>query len=529
MKARSGQELDQDNAEIELKLLINPSDANVIRKHALLDKYAVGKPHTEDMVSTYFDTPDFRVRRRDAALRTRKAGDAWLQTLKGGGKVEAGLHQRNEWECRVNGPALELPALRDMVGAHTSWGRLLRDPGLEERLAPIFTTRVTRTIWELRLPDGAEIEFALDLGTLERDAWSEPISEIELELKAGSPAALFQFAQQLLETVSLRIGNNSKAERGYALCMAMHPEAIKAKPVALSPDMSVEQGFKAIASNCLMQINSNAAAVEAGDDPEGVHQMRVGLRRLRAALGLFSETCPAPDPLKEEISWLAAELGTARDWDVLTGSTLPSMESKAPEDMALAPLIGAAVEVAHEKRKQALEAVQSTRYTRLMLQLAAWLQGMGWREHVDDTARKRLKAPLKDFADITLARSWHRLCKRGKRLKDADSQLRHRVRIAAKKTRYATEFFQSLYSGKRVENFVGALSRLQDELGSLNDGVTGDGLLRELLERKPDQAAEIAFVRGYLTGTAASKDRRLRKVWKRFVAMRPPWRKGSSS
>ncbi|MGH8809417.1 MAG: CHAD domain-containing protein [Noviherbaspirillum sp.] len=510
--------------EIELKLLVDPADIDALRAHPLLQQYAAEKPHKQELISTYFDTPDQQVRQKEAALRVRQVDHGWVQTLKGGGRVEAGLHQRDEWEGRVDGPALDLGTLRDMVGAHTPWTKMLRDPALAQQLVPIFSTRITRTIWELVLPDGEEIECALDLGTLEHEDTRLPIHELELELKAGNPQRLFDFALQLLDTVPMRIGNASKAERGYTL-YAPQPEApVKAERVALSPSMTVEQGFQAIVAACIAHIQGNEAGVVHGDDPESVHQMRVGLRRLRSAFRLFRDALPVPDDLYAECGWLAAELGAARDWEVLAGSTLAVVGKSVPDDAGLDALRQAASGVARDKRAQAGVAIQSVRYTRLMLSLARWLQGAQWRAGMPESGIKRLDTPLQKFAGRMLVQDQRKLLKRGKRLRGADAPARHKLRIAAKKTRYATEYFQSLYPAKRVRRYVGALSALQDELGWLNDATVADGLLQELQQMQIALAADAGFARGYLRSDAQREDRQLLKLWKRFTPIRLPCR-----
>jgi len=274
--------------EVELKLLLDPAPAAALRRHPLLRQHAIAKPR-QQLTSIYFDTPDLHFRRHDAALRVRKVSESgghtqhWVQTLKGGGQVAAGLHQRAEWESRVGGPQPELGALIALVGPGSAWAKVLSAQALTQRLTPIFTTRVRRTTWLLRLPQGDEIELALDQGTMQHDAAQEPISEIELELMSGDPARLFDVALALLKTVPLRVGNVSKAERGYALHAPQPPAVVEAAPLELAPGLTVEQGFQAITRHCLAQLQGNEAGVAQGHDPESVHQMRVGLRRLRSA------------------------------------------------------------------------------------------------------------------------------------------------------------------------------------------------------------------------------------------------------
>ncbi len=440
--------------------------------------------------------------------------------MKSDDDIKAGLHRRNEWESAVGGPALDIAALREMVGVHTHWNKLLRDA---TSLRPIFCTQVDRTIWDLATPAGDEIEFALDQGTIEHEDLTEPISEIEMELKVGAPENIFGYALQMLDAIPMSIENLSKAERGYALCMPQEsPAPVKAGKIKLNKNMSVEKGFVAIASDCMAQIQGNETAVIMAKAPESLHQMRVGVRRLRSALGLFKDLAPLPHELQDDLDWLSSQLGPARDWDVLSQSTLAVVDDAVPDGAGVTQLQQAAADIAAIKREQAAIAVQSSRYAHLMLGLAGWLQGTAWRNTISKSKRGKMDQALPRFARNCLKHDQRRLLWRGRQLKYADPATRHKVRIAAKKTRYATEFFQSLYVPKSVAAYVDTLSALQDELGWLNDVRVADELLHALGNERQDLATDIGFARGYLTSNAQQQDRRLRELWTRFEPMKLP-------
>ena len=264
--------------ETELKLSIDSADIAALRRHPLLRHYARAAPLRQQLVSVYFDTPELTFKRHAAALRVRRVARRWVQTLKGGGTAQAGLHRRDEWESAIAGAQPEFAALLELVEPNSEWAAILSDPALVERLRPVFSSHVTRTTWQLHLAQGDEVELALDQGELRHDGMRLPICEIELELKSGQPASLFDFALELQQTVPLRAGNLSKAERGYALSAPQPLAAVPATPLILAPDLSIEQGWQAIAGDCLRQIQANEAGVIRGSDPECVHQMRVGVR-----------------------------------------------------------------------------------------------------------------------------------------------------------------------------------------------------------------------------------------------------------
>ncbi|MEB0136707.1 CHAD domain-containing protein [Actimicrobium sp. CCC2.4] len=501
--------------EVELKLLINANDVAALRAHPLLKEFARTAPRDQVMHDLYFDTPELQLRTAGAGLRVRRVGDEWIQTLKAGGSVAGGLHSRHEWETRVAGPVPDLALLRALVDRKSAWGQLLRTPGCEEQLLPIFSTQVTRTIWDLQLAGGDDIECVLDIGFLERDGQRIPVSEIELELKTGDPLHLFDVALALQQDVALQISNLSKADRGYALYVPQPVAAVKAQALVLHRQMTIVQAFQVIAANCLAQVQGNEAGVVHRLDTESLHQMRVGLRRLRCALDLFRGLQPLPAPLQADLDWLMEQLGAARDWDVLVGTTLPAVAAAARGEVRLAGLGLAALVHSREKHAAAAAAVGSPRTTRLMLGLARWLLVVGAQP---DHLMKRLPG----YSRGLLEHHQQRLRRRGKQLDESSAQARHRLRIAVKKMRYAIEFFSALYPAKKMRRYAEGLAMLQDQLGSSNDAAVADRLLRQLQDGPLELACSAGFVRGFLSAGAAIDDRLMREQARRFGAKKIP-------
>ena len=151
--------------------------------------------------------------RQQIALRLRLVGGYWIQTVKGGGKVEEGLHQRSEWEVPVTGGILDLDKL-----SASPWHNFFT-PDIQGRLIPIFVTDFWRTIWLMELPN-CLIELALDEGEIQAKNKQVPICEVELELKSGAPESLFDLARELRKSIVLQPEDRSKADRGYMLYSA---------------------------------------------------------------------------------------------------------------------------------------------------------------------------------------------------------------------------------------------------------------------------------------------------------------------
>lgn len=501
--------------EVELKLFIRPQDIASFKKHPLLKKYAQSAPVVQEQIGIYFDTDTHELRKCDAGLRVRQAAKVWTQTLKAGGEVGSGLHQRHEWESVVHRAEPDLYALRKMIDVRGAWDDLLSSPQFAARLHPIFTTTISRTIWQLQLPNGGEIECVLDQGDISHADRNDAVSEIELELKSGKATDLFDFALELLKKIPLRIENISKAERGYMLHAQEQPAAVKAGSLQLFKKMTMNQAFAAIVENCLRQIQANAPGVIAADSMESLHQMRIGLRRLRSALKLFQELITLPEELRLELEWLSDAISAARDWDVLASKTLGTIRTEAVEG-ELDEVRQAALAKAAQLHQAAAAAVGSVRYTQLILSFARWLLGNEWRESLPQLKGKDLRKRLKMFSQDMLEKDQQRLKKRGRQLKDADAKTRHRVRIAAKKMRYDTEFFQSLYPSNETKEYVAALADLQDGLGSLNDIAVGEELLLQIEKDQSGLSGITGFIRGYLAARAAEDERKVRKLWKKF-------------
>jgi CHAD domain-containing protein len=252
--------------------------------------------------------------------------------------------------------------------------------------------------------------------------------------------------------------------------------------------------------------------------------MRVGVRRLRSALRLFEEAIPCPADLQEELRWLGGELGAARDWDVLSHSTLGRAGQTPDAEARLAKLRNAAASVAQNKLDEAVQALRSKRYSELLLRFYSWVEGMHWQDELQQRRIQALSEPLSGFAHSAIRRGHKRLRRHARNLYDGEAAALHRLRIAAKRNRYAVEFFASLYRPKRVRKYITALTALQDELGSRNDISVAEGLLQQLESQQPEVAGDISYVRGYLAAQLQGNDSRLRKTWKKFRKTKMPFK-----
>lgn len=499
--------------EVELKLLLAPQHNEQLRHHPLLGEAA----RVQHLAARYFDTPDLHLLRHGAGLRVRKVDGVWIQTMKAGGSVQSGLHSRNEWEGPVDRCWPRLGKLRKLIGHDEQceqcehWLHMLDLPDLKDRLEPLFLVDVQRHLWELET-EGNRIEVALDIGHIERLGHKVPVNEIELELKAGDPAGLYTFALQLLDDIPMRLSNINKAQRGYLLVRETGHAAYRAQALDLKANAPLSIALPAVLGNCLEHIQRNEVAVVEGSDAETLHQMRVGVRRLRSALKLFAPVAPCPPALQEDVRWLGEQLGAARDWDVLLSSTLSRVTAHPGVGNGMMEVQALALDTAHAKRHEAAQAVLSPRYTKLMLTMGSWM--LQTAPLLDGSARH--------FSRQILQHLHKSLLKRAHRMDQDDPASAHHTRIAAKRSRYALEFFHALYRTKGTRTYLKTLAAVQEELGQHNDLAVAGQLLLELAEQHPQSAGAIQFIRGYLTAQQTTESADLHDIRKRLHALRLP-------
>jgi len=494
--------------QTELKLKVPADELERLRGHPMLAGRALGEPVEHHLVDTYYDTPERALWQAGLSLRVRADGRRWIQIVKTTHEASGSLHRRGEWECALPDAHPQAGLLAGQVKP-SALAELLRSAAIAADLAPLFQNTTHRTAWRIALADGQELACALDAGSIAAGDRQASIAELALELKEGDPAQLFQLALDLHHEVPLQLAVDSKAARGYALLDAAQAHvqrAYKAAPVRLRSKMTLEQAFVAIGANCLAQLASNVPGV-LKRDVESLHQMRVGLRRLRALVGMFEALVQPPAAVREGLDWLSGELGAARDWDVLAGSTLERIAGLDP-----ASLRQAAETKAEAHHRQLAQTLRAPHFTQVLLQVGGWLHGRAWRAGDGLPKDSPLAAPAGRAMRPLLRKAEKRLDKRIAGLDPADAEARHRTRIAAKKARYAAEFFQDLLPARRVKPYVGRLSKLQDKLGVLNDYAVAGRLLDELKGGNAQVARQAAYARGFLAASTAAQSARLGKA-----------------
>jgi inorganic triphosphatase YgiF len=475
---------DEPPSEVELKLEVPADAVERLRAHPLIA--ALDPPRR--LESTYFDTPKFDLKAKALSLRLRTDGTRRVQTVK---TLEgaAGLFDRGEWETQVDGETPDLEAEGPLGAALTK--------RTAKRLRPLFLVTVDRSSGLVR-ERGSEIELSLDLGEVESEGATAPLKELELELKRGRPKRLFELAERLFEAAPLRLSARSKAEAGYELIEG--PHSVKAAEIALERDMTTAAAFQRVGRSCLAHFLRNERIVRERGTVESVHQARVGVRRLRAAMTLFRDLISDSQSmtLKDQLRDLAGRLGAARDLDVLI-PRVAKLDLAAPVDLF-------ALKAALERRRaiaydEAARALATPEASRLAFDVAAWLETGWWLTARDALHSARREQPVVEFARAELEQRSKKLRRHALRLAEMEPHERHEVRKAAKKVRYGAEFFHCLAKKKdrRAANaFVEALRPLQETMGDLNDVAVAQEVLRALAAEEPGPA-------GFAAGAAAEE------------------------
>lgn len=493
--------------ETELKLWLFPGDAEVFVSHPRLGR---ARPHRERLRTLYFDTPDFKLAGHGIALRVRRAGRRWVQTLKTEGEKSGGLSKRLELETAVGKPIPDFSRLPAEAA-----DRLVKKKW-RARLVPVYETRFLRTAWNLRAPDGSRVEVALDVGEIVAGKRSEALCEVELELKSGAANALYDLAQNFAQQILLIPFDASKAERGTRLAAGRPRKPAGAALPELDKDMPACAALARIARDCLAQLQANLPGLLTERDPEYLHQARVAVRRLRSSAGLFKKDCPPPAREMARIADLGRALGEARDWDVFVLDTLPRLGASLPAVQMT--LLGRRARAARRKaRAAALDMVRRPQAGVDLLAMHRWLNGL-------ETSRSGPE--LGRFARAKLAGLHESVLAGAEGFAEQSPEQRHALRIRVKRMRYALDYLGGLFGGHR--KFAACFAALQDELGEMNDANTA---LRLLAQLNPD---------GRLNGPAAQLGRNLEErlqsrmpetgqTLQAFSRLAPPWQGAATS
>ena len=498
--------------EFELKFQVDAQ-----HRAAVEAAVARGRSHRTHLQARYFDTADGALAAQKLVLRMRKEGRTWVQTAKA---PTDGALQRHEHNVDVRTErASDVPPPRTERHEGTPVGELiasaLRAAGhqpAEAVLVPLYATDVRRTTREMRTGD-ALVELAFDRGEVRAGEHSHPVCELEIELKSGSPQSMLELARRWRMRYDLWLDTVSKSARGERLARGVtYGEPVKAEPPHLGDDPSGAQVFRAVLNACLAQILPNASDVAAGStDAEHVHQLRVGIRRLRTALRELAELAPAIDPAWEPALVDAFRaLGRQRDRENLEQTVQPQIEAvggppvtwpEADEFPAPAAVVRAAA-----------------------FQLV--LTGLIEASLPEETASEAPdpSAPARKLLRARLSKLHRQVVRDGRRFETLETDAQHRVRKRLKRLRYLSEFVAPLFGQRGAKRYLKELRPAQDALGTHNDAVVAMAAYREAA----DQDGRAWFAVGWLAARQPASARECHDALGKIAEAQPFWNKRSS-
>lgn len=347
--------------EIELKFIATPAAIAALPEWIESQKNQHFPPQT--LANIYFDTADKRLRQNDIGLRIRGYDGRYEMTVKTGGKVVGGLHQRPEYNVDIDSDQLDLARFPQDIWPE-GWAVDL----LQAELQPLLRTDFTREKWVITYGE-SEIELALDQGSISADTLSEPLSEIELELKQGTQGDLLALAAELAKMGGLRQSNLSKAARGYHLAQGNPPRELRPflvfQPVAKS---TVEQGMAGGLESILEHWQYHEELWLRGE-PAAKTMIIDALAMVRQSLAIFGGLVPRKASTELRALLIALE---------------PQLEPKSVDAALLC---------------------YSVDYLKCKLALTSWLITAGWRPFMDAKAQAKFDGSFKRFCDIMLSRS----------------------------------------------------------------------------------------------------------------------------
>jgi CHAD domain-containing protein len=472
----------------------------------------------------YLDTEDARLARAGLEWRVRREGWRWIQTLASTEASPAGSSAHEVIRPSAS-PEAEAHAGTDIGKRLMAELRRAFADGCS--IGVRCAAKVRRTVRRARTR-GATVEVVFDEGRLRCGAGSARICSVRIELLTGSVASMIGLVDRWRKRFALVLDPYSESERGRWLLEGLRfPQVRKAGRIKFGPESSSLHAFAAVVDECVAQIAQNVFGLCEGDPAlrsVHVHQLRVGVRRLRTALRCFDGWVPPPPPaLVAELRALFAEMGQSRDSDVLdAGVAMELAAAGAP------PLQSQAAASAPDPHTVA----RSDRVQGLLVEWLAWryslehlpMEAIGEPEPGEAAQAAQGEVQAQDASHLgQLARRrlsrWHRrIAADWQRYAELDEAALHQLRKRIKRQRYAVEFFAPLLRRRELLRYTEALAAIQDRMGQLNDLFVARSRYQALLETDPAAWFAVGWITARIAELRSLAEPQLRKL----AGSRPP-------
>ncbi len=430
---------------------------------------------TKELDDTYFDTAAWHVHRAGYTCRVRRKGGSSELTLKGMAEASGGMRSRRELT-----EALENPD-SDVKAALGPCGDLLRAVAGRAPIKAVFRVRTRRQIFNLSDEQGLLAEIAVDETSIPVGE-DRPVrlSRVEVEVDPAAVERARPFVAALVAANGLAEAGTSKFEAALIATGQTVPRVgADLGLTAVSPEMTAGEVAYAVLRKQFGALLTNEPGTRLGEDIEGLHDMRVASRRLRAAMAAFRPfLTPRMLRFRDQLGWVAAALGEVRDLDVQLERMHEWRANFPPERAAALEAVEALLETRRRAaRKRMLAVLDSRRYSQLCASFSTALRFGPPRSFAP--GRVALLAIAPDMVE----RRYKRVRKQGDLIrKDSSPDAYHLLRIDAKKLRYALEFVGNGIYGKPALEFSARVTAMQDVLGLHQDAYVAMDMLHEMAD-----------------------------------------------
>ncbi|MHB1216986.1 MAG: CYTH and CHAD domain-containing protein [Alphaproteobacteria bacterium] len=484
--ARPMIDVDQESV---IRLRLSAEAARGLVRRPPVRDWLAGRPRSRRLAATYYDTAEESLRKGGITL-----------------SVKTGERQRTQ--VAAADAASVSSVLADDAGPDLA---RIRDADVRARalhlvsdaaLTPAFQADVRIRTYPLAI-EGTPVELAVSIGQI--SAADAADGFVEAAFHAADRATAYAAAEALADAIPVSVERRDFVARGYDLAHGRRFQVVLAQDVALDGEWSTRRGFDAVLRNCLDQFAANEDAFAVGGGSEAIHQLRVAIRRMRAAFSAFASVLP-PDQtadFRADLRWLQQIFGPLRDWDVFCNETMATLREALPHHDGLRELAAGARAARGQALVSAREALASVRHGLFQVRLERWLEKEAGGEGV----------PLAEFAANALAKRDRKLRRAGKALDGSSPERLHDIRIAAKKARYAAEFFRDLFGGKATRKYLRALRRIQDGLGAMNDANMARRLVAEI---RPGDREMAALLDGWFAARVVASRADIGALWRKF-------------
>lgn len=465
------------------------------------------------LVNTYFDSPHHILYKAGFILRLTETKDKRILTLKVPAILAASTQGHTQLSIPVKEGEPKLDLFRDTTfkPAIKRWRRGLK-------LQPYFEVHCERQVIELKSATSL-IECAFDEGYVEASSRPkkkrEAMCEMRMKLVKGDPLALQDLALKLSEKYELQREHLTKADRGFQLTRPANRKGpVTSSGVELDKALTVGEAFSHIVHESLDHLYKNEKPT-LKSHPKGVHQTRVAIRRLRAALRAFKDCLPYDKrkAFNGEFRWFQQRFGPARDWHVFVSETLPQIKEQSGGEPVYATLRKLAVKERRIATKETVRLIQTKRYARLLLQFEKWITAL------ERAKTGYLKQPIAPFAYSVLHRAQQELLVETRSLTRITSEQLHAIRKRGKKLRYAAEFFSEIWS-EDASDLLRELKAFQNYLGQANDAKTAVQILAAL-DPASVKSEDLSFIRTWADDRIQECARGAQPIWRHLHRTQP--------